>query len=1048
MQRTSVITLLCFGACVSLAVLFGSMRQHQHHTQATHPTNLTLAAARSASIKASYAKLPIAFESNQGQVDKQVKFLSHGAGYNLFLTSNEAVLTLHHPQTTPFPASKRQEVFHTAHPQGGNRNSSLQRAHAQHTASVLRLILLGANAHPVVSGQQKLPGIVNYFLSNDPKKWRTHVPTFSRVAYSQVYPGIDMVYYGNQQQLEYDWVLAPGADVHQIKLEVKGAEKATLTEYGDLLLHTACGDVVEHAPVVYQKVGGERRSVKGRLVLQEAHKGVGECRIGFEVAAYDHSRPLVIDPVLVYSTYLGGSQTNSASGIAVDPEGNAYVAGYTDSPDFPLEVPYQSNGYVQYSFPTVEYAASVSVINASGTALIYSTYLAGQYDSTFAYAIAVDSSGNAYVAGSTESPDFPLKNPLQSNSAGAFVTELNSSGSALIFSTCLGGAGGGFQPSYDRANAITVDSSGNIYVAGTAESTDFLLKNPIQSVNHSSNGTGFVSKISPTGPTLVYSTYLGGSGSESYGDFASGIAVDGSGNAYITGGTSSTDFPLQNAFQSANHATEGFPTGFLTKINATGSALVYSTFLGGSTEDQGNAIAVNSSGNAYVTGVTYSTDFPTQNPLQATNHAPGTSAGNAFVTEINPTGSTLVYSTYLGGSAADAGNGIALDSSDNAYITGSAISTNFPTKNAIQSVNNNAFGQANAFVTEINPTGSALIYSTYLGGSSTAFGNRIAVDSFGNAYVCGGGGDGFPMQNPFQPTTSGSSAFIVRIGNYNWQTVDIAVGSDNQTRLLWNNTTSTMGLWSINNSGVASGFENYGPYTGYAVQALTTGTDGFTRLLWNNNLDDIVGLWLLNANNTYANGFSFTPGVGWSAIDVAVGSDNKTRMLWTKSDGSTAVWSVDNTGNVTNATNLGSDPGWTAYRIAAGSDGYTRLLLRKTDGTVGLWLLNSDNSYNNSFNFGPYSGATVVDLSVGSDNKTRLLWTDRYGNVAIWSVDNSGVISHISYIGPYTNWTASRIASGSDGYTRLLWFKADGTQALWLLNSNNKYYNGFNYGPY
>jgi hypothetical protein len=702
-------------------------------------------------------KLPLAFEKNRGQTGSKVKFLARGQGYTLFLTSGEAVLALHK---------------------------------ASAKSGVLRMKLLGANPASNVSGVDELPGKTNYFIGNDAKRWHTNVPMYAKVKYKSVYSGIDLVYYGNQRQLEYDFVVAPGADPRCIQLGVRGARKISRREDGDLVLAMAEGEIRWHKPVVYQGNDGARQEVAARYAIK------GKNRVAFEVADYDSRRPLFIDP-LVYSTYLGGSGGDDGWAIAVDSSGGAYVAGSTASINFPTMNPLQPNE----ADGGVDSDAFVAKFNATGSALVYSTYLGGNA-ADYGNGIAVDSSGNAYVTGYTQSTNFPTVNPLQPTIGGgqgidAFVAKLNSTGSALVYSTYLGGSG------EDIGNGIAVDSSGNAYVTGGTSSSDFPTMNPLQPANGGAPDA-FVTEINTTGSALVYSTYLGGSS----GDGGFGIAVDGSGNAYVTGGTSSTDFPTMNPLQPANGG--GLSDAFVAKLNPMGSALVYSTYLGGSGWDWGNGIAADSSGNAYVTGFTYSTDFPTMNPLQAANGGRGDS--DAFVAKLNATGSALVYSTYLGGSSSEEGNGIAADTLGNAYVTGYTSSTDFPTMNPLQPANG---GGEDAFVAKLNATGSALVYSTYLGGSGSDWGLGIAVDSSGNAYVTGyTESANFPTVNPLQPAYGGGGdAFVAEIAsgpalaplslNFGNQTVGIA--SAPQVSTLTNTSNANLTITSVNITGPDSG---------------------------------------------------------------------------------------------------------------------------------------------------------------------------------------------------------------------------------------------------
>jgi hypothetical protein len=673
----------------------------------------------------SYGKLPLSFEANQGQTDSPVKFVSRGSGYTLFLTGDEAVFSLRSGKGTvgALPASRQ-----------------LQPTVVPAANAVLRMKLVKANRAARVIGTEELPGKSNYFLGNDPKKWRSNVPTYAKVKYEGIYSGIDLVYYGNQRQLEYDFVVAPGADPHRIWFDVRGAKHISRNLHEDLVLQMADGDIHWRKPVAYQENNGERQEIAAHYVIR--HKN----RVGFELAAYDLRRPLFIDP-LVYSTYLGGSGFDNGQSIAVDKSGNAYVAGQTNSTNFPTMNPLQPGNGGGYD-------AFVAKLNPSGSALVYSTYLGGSADDG-GLGIAVDSSGRAYVTGYTNSTNFPTMNPLQAangGSADVFVTELNPSGSALVYSTYLGGS------EIDMGFAIAVDSSGNAYVTGFTYSTNFPTLLPLQPTNAGSSDA-FVTKLNPSGSALVYSTYLGGSSV----DHGSGIAVDSSGDAYVAGNTQSTDFPITNgAFQPT---FGGAFDAFVAKLNSTGSAVVYSTYLGGSSYDYGSGIALDNSGDAYVTGTTCSTNFPTTaGAFQPTYGGGACQSGDAFVAQLNPAGSALVYSTYLGGSADDGGLGIAVDSSGNAYVTGFTYSTNFPTLLPLQPTN---AGSSDAFVTKLNPSGSALVYSTYLGGSVDDQGDGIAVDSSGDAYVAGStDSTDFPITNgAFQPTFGGVlDAFVAKIG--------------------------------------------------------------------------------------------------------------------------------------------------------------------------------------------------------------------------------------------------------------------------------------------
>ena len=540
---------------------------------------LPASAATDVRVSENYGKVPLHFEANRGQIHKNVRFLSRGPGYSLYLTAGEAVLVL----SKPGGDTKRDS---RSTPEQGDAQTPVK-------AVALRMHLVGAAPKPPVSGLDELPGKANYFIGQDPAKWRTNVPTYAKVQYENIYPGIDLLYYGNQRQLEYDFVVAPGANPEKIVLGFRGADEFEIEARGELVLHTTGGDIRQHKPIIYQDIDGVRRDIAGGYV----RKGVN--RVGFEVAVYDASRPLIIDPVLSYSTYLGGRSNGPDCGCGNDE----------------------------------------------------------------AFAVAVDDDGNAYVTGQTTSLDFPTTSgAFQTTRAfgkDVLITKLNPAGSALVYSTYLGGN------DFDAGNGIAVDAGGNAYVTGTTKSTNFPTT---PGAFLSAPGFGFVTKLDPTGSTLVYSTYLDPSTQ------GGGIAVDAQGNAYVTGQTGSTFPTTPGAFQPAFGG--GPVDGYVMKLNADGSALVYSTYLGGADRDIGGRIAVNAAGSAYVTGSTFSTNFPT-----TPDAVQPAFAGNwdAFVTILNPAGSALVYSTYLGGFNGDSGTGIAVDAAGNAYVAGETGSSNFPT---------------------------------------------------------------------------------------------------------------------------------------------------------------------------------------------------------------------------------------------------------------------------------------------------------------------------------------------------------------------------------
>ena len=590
----------------------------------------------------------------------------------------------------------------------------------------MQMELLASNSAPEIVGVDELPGKVNYFIGNDPRKWRTDVPTYAKVKYREVYPGVDLVYYGNQQHLEYDFVLAPGGDPQVIALNFSGPDRLEIDAQGDLLLYAAGAAVRQHKPVVYQEAGGIRQEIAGEYVRQGAHQ------IGFRIGDYDHGKALVIDPALSYSTLLGGSLTDQGYDIAVDQSGNAYVAGTTNSTNFPATA-----GSFQPTYnPSGD--AFIAKLNDTGTALVYATYLGGRSGlADLVFGIAVDSSGNAYVAGGTGSPDFPTTpgafQTVFSSNPTTFITKLNPTGSGLIYSTFLGRS--------NQAADIVVDAAGNAYIGGTVYANTLpTTPGAYQAAFGGGFNNAFVTQLNAAGSALVFSTYLGGSNNSCLGQ---GIAVDSSGNIYVTGFTNSTNFPTTAGAIQAN--PQGGFDAFLSELNSTGTALSYSTYLGGSANDTGDSVAVDAAGAVYVAGGTGSPNFPTTPGAYQTNFS---GSGDAFVTKINTTGASsahstktsasaiLVYSTYLGGPGSNGAEGIVVDSAGNAYVVGTTGSLDFP-------VTDDAFefrhysSDIDAFVAQLNAAGTALIYSTYLGGSSTDVARKIAIDAAGNAYVTG-----------------------------------------------------------------------------------------------------------------------------------------------------------------------------------------------------------------------------------------------------------------------------------------------------------------------
>jgi hypothetical protein len=929
-----------------------------------------------ARISEAFGKLPLSFEANHGQTDAQVKFVARGSGYTIFLTPSEAVLSLRQHRDASSPAdSQGSETPHTE------------------KSAVVRMSLANANQAPQMSGEEEHAGKLNYLNGADESRWHKNVALFSRVRYEQVYPNIDLVYYGNQQQLEYDFVVKPGGDPRRIKLKFEGADRLRIAKNGDLVLSIDGGEVRLQRPVIYQlNEQGERREVEGRFKLR------GRDEVRFQLKRYDKGRALIIDPVLTYSTYVGGGAQDYAYGIAVDGAGNAYLTGTTNSFNFPT---------TPQAYQTAQNDIFVTKLNPSGTGLVYSTFFGGG-STDFAYAIAVDQSNSAYVTGVTSSNNFPLVNSLKTRSqlykttnattwaasntglapdvraivvhptnssviysgtnggffrstdAGSTWTASNtglptnlfitaiaidpvttttiyagtgvngvyksidggnswtpantglptfspatrtlvidpsapatvyaatnsgvyktvngggswgpvntglvgtnvgplvldptapgtlytaplSSGSGAVYKTVNGGGnwnlantglslvsvlalaadpltsqtvyaatnGGVYRttnggtnwgpintglPSFPNVQSIAIPpgqnqviyigsnggANGGVYKTGNAGSSWSQINTGLWSTAITTlagspgsattvyaaanlslvDDDAFVSKLSPNGDSLTFSTVLGGTAR----DVGNGVAVDLSGNIYLTGSTQSSNFPTANAVQPTYLDVEGGPfvvgDAFVTKINAAGNAYLYSTYLGGTAMDVGTAIAVDPTGSAYVTGNTVSANFLTLNAIQPTLGG----SVDAFVTKLGTSGA-LSFSTFLGGNDDDRGHGIAVDAAGSAHVTGQTTSNNFPVASPIQAT---IAGQEDVFVTKFNPLGSALVYSTFLGGDVTDVGRGIAVDALGNTYVAGfSRSQGFPSvsavktkSNFYKSTDSGGTW-----SNYNY----------------------------------------------------------------------------------------------------------------------------------------------------------------------------------------------------------------------------------------------------------------------------------------
>ena len=721
----------------------------------------------------SYGNLPLRFELNQGQTDESVKFLTRAKGYSLFLTLNDATLALQGMATTPKSAEP----------------------------GLLRMKFVGSRRNAEISGVEQLQGKVNYLIGKNRNKWQTDVPAYREVRYRELWHGIDMVWHGRQHELEYDFVVQPGADPSRIRLSFEGADNLRIDDQGNLLAKTNAGGVVQRAPVIYQNTDGERRVIEGKYELR------GTKEIGFVLGDYDQTKPLVIDPILVYSTFLGGDSLDEALGVAADNLGQVYVVGKTRSNStFPIRNAFQSESKATVAF--------VSKLNATGSDILYSTFLGddsvefchgsddAQICGTQAQAVAVGVNGEAVVTGAAINFDNDSEFPVTPNAfqgrglgcvgacgihdirvADAFVTVLTPDGSDLIYSTFFGGSAIAPDPgsgkAVDAGKSVAVDSSGRIYIAGHTASNELPIKNGFQRFNQSSGeGTdAFIAVFDPTqergNNTLLYSSYLGGSKN----DIGRGIAVDNSRNAYVVGSTASEDLsvkspsslpPLQDRFQGGSF------DGFVAKIDTASegdASLTYLTYFGGDINDRVESIAVDSAQRAYITGATNSSPerFPLHDAFDSTQ-----TNGEAFVAKLNADGTALFYCSFLGGENTNTpddgeeGLGIAIDPGGNAYVTGRTTSGNsFPVGPLVLPFPDKLAGTA--FVSKISVTGK-ILYATTFGGK-TAFGQSIALDPRGNVYLAGITAEDLPTTaGAFQSIFNGSvsDGFVAKIaGTFN-----------------------------------------------------------------------------------------------------------------------------------------------------------------------------------------------------------------------------------------------------------------------------------------
>ena len=744
--------------------------------------------------------LPLYFEAVPEAASSPTQFITRGADYRFLLSPAEVRITLAKAGVEP---------------------------------AGVRMKFAGADSGAQMSGDNELPGKISYLIGSDSSRWHTGLATFARVRIGQLYPGIDLVYYGDQRQLEYDFTAAPGIDPGVIKIHFDGVDKITIGDRGELLLAVPGGEIRQPAPVIYQMMDGRRQAINGGYKILNPHT------VAFTVGLYNHNLPLVIDPVLYFSTYFGGNSTDLAWATAVDTNGFIYVAGQTLSIQTSATnlAPFSSTNAFQRNFAGggTTGDAFIAKFDNQGSNLVYLTYLGGTVDDV-ALCMAVDNAGDALVGGYTDSPNFPVTpGAFRTNINGVpdpfvhlyptdgFVAKLGPSGSNLVYSTYIGGV------QADGVYGIAVDAADNAYVTGFTSSTNFPTTNALpfrltgstnSFLNYLAcpnsfyfNNNAFVAEIASNGTSLLFSTYLGGT---NY-DWGRGIAVDASNYIYVTGYTSSTNFPTTNAVQqqfvSIITTTNAAPTNvilvtnffngyllngssnstttfdaFVTKLAPGGTGWVYSTFLGGTNSDLATGIAADGAGNAYVTGGTVSTNFPNTvtnvaglyNGLTNNVSLGAPLITNAFLTQImwSGTNAAIGWSTVFGGTnfGIDVGFGVAVDPSGNVFVVGASSTTNFPAVNTPGLLQTTNSGGSDAFVMAFNANGSNILYSGYLGGNGNDYGYGIAVDSQTNLYLAGQTfSTNFPTFFPSQSSLNGTSdAFLAKIG---WVAVPPGIAS-------------------------------------------------------------------------------------------------------------------------------------------------------------------------------------------------------------------------------------------------------------------------------
>jgi hypothetical protein len=956
-----------------------------------------------ASTEHRYAQIPLAFERNVGQTDAEVLFLARGPGYGVFLTATEAVLSL--------PSKP-----------------GLAKASSQASApTVVRMSLLGASAEPVVEGAGLQQGKSHYYYGSTPNQWQRDVERYDQVRYREVYPGIDMVYYGKQQQLEYDFVVAPGRNPGRINVKFSGVDGLRLDPDGNLILETASGTLTQQKPVLYQQVDGRRLPVQGGYRL------LGDNRVGFEVAAYDAAKPLVIDPVLGYSSYFGGSRDDGIASLSTDDAGNIYAVGTTVSLNFPLKSAIQSSNRGGGG------DVFVAKFNTDGNALVYSTFMGGS-SADNGTGVVVDAGGNAYITGHTKSTNFPVANALQRTHAAdggredVFVARLNSTGT-LAFSTYLGGSGA------DLGAAIALPPSGDLYVAGSTESGNFP---KVSSLDASLGGTrdGFLARLTRSGNSLVFSTYLGGGGT----DQISAMSVDPSpqrtGAIYLTGETASTDFPV-----SAGTATQaslgGGSDAFVVVLNPVAAApyiaLKFGTYLGSANADAGEDVDLDPEGNVIVVGRTQATSaapFPTVNPAQVE------SAGgiDGFVAKITlGTTPALTYSTYLGGSGEDRLRGVKVDDFGTAYVIGTTNSTDLIGTSSAFGLQHTNGGGFDAMTARYSDEGERF-WASYLGGSGSEHG--VAIARYGSSSIFMGGSTSstnFSTLLPFKSTNSGASdAFIIRYGVRSMRTNARNFNADRTDDILWRNSSSGANAVWQSASGTAARLTTVpvGPW-----KLVGTGDfDGDARadILWRNSSTGANAVWKGGSSSNVMVLQTVTD-QKWQVAGIGdFNLDSRSDILWRHgSTGSNVVW-LSGDYATQQSVRFRTDTAWKVAGLGDFDGDFVSDILWRHSGTGvnDIWL---------SGNFRttlPVTNLTNLSWQVAGigdflgDGKSDILWFQpSTGQAVIWrnadygrrtSLPNVNLQFAVGAIGDYNGDGRSDI---------LLRNQTTGTNVLWRSGS-------------